>query len=620
MHQVLVSPDSTTRRPRRLGLALLAIVLSVTPLLRAQDTDSKSKALEMKLPLMVLNFASFDRAREAAGLFLQQGDQTKLDEDFTKWIQGTLKDTAGFDRTKPFGTMFFLKPGLLPGMTSIAYLPVTDKTKALDTLATVGTAQGKLKPLDGTSDSYEIDYGVGPRPKVTVRHMNGYLFILDPMSEREELERDLPDPVTLTARLTNRYDLSYAVMIKHVPPAIKTIFREYLKNQIQAQMQQRDNEPDSVYRLRRINGQSSLDLMDRIIQSAEEGTIGGRIDRDSRHAILELEIAGTPDNKLAKYFQDTSGRKSAFANLLEDPATLTVAGSSVFDVKQRKLLEEFFAAAEQDLVDRATSRGQPAIVDAARPLFKAFRAGAEAGHFDMIFQVKGETAGEYTALAALRVPGGSAFPQQVQAFLERAKELAAEDGSRLEPLEIAAESLEEVPVHRYKVTLPAGGFDRLWGPEPHVYLCVSSQAVWLAFGGDAALPTLRQAVDLSNQPVTPDLDRRSRSPMQFVTHLQKWIALAQEPEDDAPPSGASPEVLQAAFGSGGDAIRGDMLPTDTGLRLTIEFEEGSVGWLGRVIGLRRDRRQNRNRDAATPTESEAASPPARPKPVPAGND
>lgn len=587
----VIHGTSLTRRAGTLALWLLTGVLTGCLPVQAQESVLQ-KSLEMKQPLMVVNAASFDRLRESAGIVLRQGARGELEEQIQNWISGPLKDVNGFDRSRPFGVMFYIKPGLAPGMTSIAYLPVEDKNKALDTLATVAGAKGQIRSVDGSTDRYEIDYGFGPRPTV-IRYQDDYLFVLDPTSEPEDIERDLPDPQKLAARLTDRYDVAFSIMIRNVPPALKTIFREYFKAQIEAEMQQKDDEPDAAYRLRRMNGQSFLDSVDRIVQQGEEGTIGARIDPATSKATLEFDIAGAPDSKLAKYFQDISGKRSAFANLLDHPSTLTIAGSSMFDQKQRKMLGEFFDAAEQDLAARAASNNVESLLEVTAPLFKVFRAAVENGHFDAIFQMTGEEPEKYAAVAAFRLPGGSKFPEQVQSFMERAKEAGSENAN-LQKLEIAADTISDFPVHRLQVPLSDPNFARLWGPEPHAYFYVSSQAIWLAFGGDAALPALRNCVDLAAQPVDPQLDRRSRAPLQFVTHMSRWIPLASE--DSSGPN--SREFLESAFGSGGDAIRADMLPTDAGIRLTVEFEEGTLGWLGRAIGFGVDRRGELRRNPA----------------------
>lgn len=583
-----------TNLTRRVGtLALLLVTGVLTGCLPVQAQESVlQKSLEMKQPLMVVNAASFDRLRESAGIVLRQGARGELEEQIQNWISGPLKDVNGFDRSRPFGVMFYIKPGLAPGMTSIAYLPVEDKNKALDTLATVGGSKGEIRSVDGSTDRYEIDYGFGPRPTV-IRYQDDYLFVLDPTSEPEDIERDFPDPQKLAARLTDRYDVAFSIMIRNVPPALKTIFREFFKAQIEAEMQQKDDEPDAAYRLRRMNGQSFLDSVDRIVQQGEEGTIGARIDPATSKATLEFDIAGAPDSKLAKYFQDISGKRSAFANLLDHPSTLTIAGSSMFDQKQRTMLGEFFDAAEQDLAARAASNNVERLLEVTGPLFKVFRAAVENGHFDAIFQMTGEEPEKYAAVAAFRLPGGSKFPEQVQSFMERAKEAGSENAN-LQKLEIAAETIGDFPVHRLQVPLSDPNFSRLWGPEPHAYFYVSPQAIWLAFGGDAALPALKKCVDLAAQPVDPQLDRRSRAPLQFVTHMSRWIPLASE--DASGPN--SRDFLESAFGAGGDAIRADMLPTDAGIRLTVEFEEGTLGWLGRAIGFGVDRRGELRRNPA----------------------
>ncbi|HTN04528.1 MAG TPA: hypothetical protein VL132_21745, partial [Planctomycetaceae bacterium] len=149
MGSLQVVPRANLTKPFGVLACLLTVaILAGGGRLQAQES-ALEKSLEMKLPLMMVNAASFDRLKESAGIVLRQGARAELEEQIQKWITGTLRDVNGFDRTRPMGLMFFIKPGLAPGMTTIAYLPVEDKTKALDTLATVGGATGQVLPVDG---------------------------------------------------------------------------------------------------------------------------------------------------------------------------------------------------------------------------------------------------------------------------------------------------------------------------------------------------------------------------------------------------------------------------------------------------------------------------------------
>ena len=215
----------------------------------AQAQDDRSN--EIDYPLVLINSAGVQRLRNSAGFMFQTAQQqTKLD-GLDPWMETTLKDLKGIDRDKSFGMMLYLAPGLIGAPVGISYIPVTNLDDALTTLA-YGT--GTITPVDGKSGRHEIAYG--ERFKIRTLHRGDYLFLVGPDGSDDALDRNFPDPTKLTARLSSQYDIAISLLIKSVPPGIKTLFVEFLKNQSQAEFQQKDGEPESSYRLRRANGES----------------------------------------------------------------------------------------------------------------------------------------------------------------------------------------------------------------------------------------------------------------------------------------------------------------------------------------------------------------------------
>ena len=113
----------------------------------------------------------------------------------------------------------------------------------------------------------------------------------------------------------------------------------------------------------------------------------------------------------------------------------------------------------------------------------------------------------------------------------------------------------------------------------YLYLYATPQAVWFAFGGDAALDALKEAVAQAALPQDP-MQNRNRVPFQFVTHAKNWLSVASE---ETPRQASFNETARASFESENDAMRLDVRPTDNGVRLRIEFEEGFIALMGRGI-------------------------------------
>lgn len=567
----------TAVSPAGRSLRLLLAVAFVWSGLAIPASAQEETSTEIDYPLVLINSASVQRLRNNAGFMFQAADQQNKVDGLDPWMETTLKDLKGIDRDKPFGMMLYLAPGLIGAPVGISYIPVTNLDDALTTLA---YGVGTVAPVDGKSDRHEIRYG--ERFKIRTLHRGGYLFLVGPDGSEDALDRNFPDPIKLGARLSSRYDIAVSLLIKSVPPGIKTLFVEYLKNQSQAEFQQKDGEPESAYRLRRANGEGWLELVDKVVNQGEEMTIGGRMDPEKRSAYIDFEIAGTSDSKLAKFFQNMAGKRTYFGNLLQNQATLTMSVSWLLDEKQRELFGQFFDAAKKDITDKADKEGVAGVMPIIDPLFRALSASAEAGHIDGFVQMTGDEPGRFALIGGAKLIATRNLPAQIESLLQFAKDHPNENeevAQQVAKLELAADSIDSHPVHRLQITPPDEEGRKMFGESPHLYLYATPQAVWFAFGGDAALETLKSAVAQAAEPQDPQ-QNRNRVPFQFVTHAKNWLSVATE---ETPRQVSFNENARASFESDNDTMQIDVRPTDSGIRVRVEFQEGFIALMGRGI-------------------------------------
>lgn len=589
------------RRNSRLALfGVLAFVtgLFAEPAIRPLRADDESKTIDY--PLVVFNVAGIQRLQDNAKFMFETANHPHLVDLVEKWTVTTLKDFHGIDRTKPFGTFTYMPSSFVGTPVTIAYVPITNLDDALQTFA---YGAGTINAVDGKRGWNEIRYGANF--VMRTRQVGDYLFMVGPDGDEETLDKNFPDPIKLTSRLSSQYDAAVSLQIKNVPPTMKTLFLEFLKNSAQAEMQQRDGEPESAYRLRRANGDSWLELIDRVIMQGEEFTIGGRMDPDARKAHIDFEIAGTSDSKLAKFFQDMSGKKTHFGNLIANPATFTMSASWLLSEKQRPLMAAFFDAARKDLADVSSKNNVDGLGPLVEPLLKALAATADAGHVDLFAQLLGDEPGRFALVAGARVNGGRNLPNQIAELLEFAK--ANSNGNQvLEQLEIASSEIDSVPVHRVQINPPDKPGQRMFGETAHLYLHVTPQVIWVSFGGDAALEQLNTSVAQVALPQDPQ-QNRGRVPFLFVTHASNWLTVADDSNRRAE---AFNEQARAAFQPENDAMQILVRPTDSGMRTRIEFEEGFIALMGRGFakgieqgvfqgGRRRGRQNDEDPPAAT---------------------
>ena len=456
----------------------------------------------------------------------------------------------------------------------ISNLPVTNLDEALETLA---NETGTIIPVEGKKNQYEIHYTESFKLRTLYR--NGYLFLVGPDGNDSSLDRNFPDPEKMTSRLTSQYDIAISVPIRSIPIGLKTTFLAFFASQSKANLQQRDDEPASVYRLRRANGEFWIDLIEKIVNQGNEVTLGARIDNAKKNAHIDFEVSGTRDSKLAKLFQNMAGKRTYFGNLLANPSTFTMSVSWLLEEKQRKLFVSYFEAAQKDLAGKALTKDEmSSLAKIADPIFKTLMTTADVGHLDAIAQLTGTEQGEFTLIGGVKLATSRELPAQIEELLQFLKDNS--DGNELAMnLELGFDSIDSLPVHRLPINPPDKGGQRLFGENANLYVYATPQAIWCAFGGDAALDTLKDAVQTTALPqdVTQN---RNRVPFQFVTHARNWLAVA---DDENPNAAGFNERARAAFESDNDAMTIEIRPTDSGVRIRTEFESGFISLMGRGI-------------------------------------
>ena len=91
----------------------------------AQEEAAESEPLLSGPPVAVVNVAGVDRLLDDTDYLFGSIGRSDMKE-VINGLLGNLGDLRGLDRTKPFGAMIYLKPGVVPQPGVIAYVPVTD--------------------------------------------------------------------------------------------------------------------------------------------------------------------------------------------------------------------------------------------------------------------------------------------------------------------------------------------------------------------------------------------------------------------------------------------------------------------------------------------------------------
>lgn len=568
-----------------LGMSLVGLLLAPSrPAIAQEEAEA---ALP---PLVVINIAGADRLLSDVNYMFH----TIGREDLTEVVNGFLSnigDLKGLDRKKSLGLMLYFQAGFPPSVDPVGFVPVDN---IADLLKTIELGPVKTKKVPGEENRYEIEAN---NQTLHVKLQGGYAYV---SNKDTAFDRELPDPGPLTQSLTQRYDLAASVNIEGIPEGLRTIFLDFLRAQTEAEMQQRDEEPEAPYRARKAAAMNNLKNIEALVKDGKSLTIGVDASQEAKSIVLELEIKARPSSGLAQDLKKFPGKPSVFANAYSEQIPLAVTGSWNLTTEDKKVFAEFVKAAELGATDAL--KGQNLDPAPLAGIVKSLESTVNTGSVDFFLQFVGEPPGKFSLIGGIKIDRTADFASGLQGTLQQLanwKELAT--------LELNVMTHNGVAFHRLLAKGDGGpGEKRLYGGMPEFYVGAGRGAVWFAIGKEGTDEQLKKAMTLVETVPTEPLTSDKIAPFQMVLNLSSWLALSGDDENpEAPPEAVreneKPEEAarraerQARFRdeqkARGDAAReafkpeNDRLlitsrPVQDGFRLRLQFDEGFIRFLG----------------------------------------
>ena len=596
----------------QLTAIVLAIVL-VADRSHAQDDDAADERREVAKPVITINLASVDTALKRADYLFASIERPEI-SDLISFKLSDVRDLKGINRELPAGVMIFISEGIVPLPNPVGYVPVDDIGEFGQTLEAVGA---KLTKLPEAEDLYELI----PQRGVSqfVSWQNGYAFIGQNI---DTVDRPFADPAVFGKTLAAKYDLCASATLRNTPDHIRELLLATLRNSTQAAMQQRDNEPEGAYRIRRAQAEGNLHFIESLLEHGEEATIGFKVDDVANHAFLELVVRAKPDTPFATELIEAVGKPSRFAPALDATVPLSLSISAMLNDYNRKTLSELFSVGQTEIsrslsqLPQDTPKDEIPELESVRGLFDSLRATIKAGHLDGFVQFFGNAEDKFVLAGGIKLVNGTAFGTGLAGILERAAKFANDV-----EIEVGVASHAAVVFHRITGKRAVGGF--MYGDAPSLYVGTDSQTVWFALGSENALPTLRAAIDKVNagQLQAPD---KEQAPFEFVMNMNHWVkiqaqaidaarARAEEARAAATEAAGRPgqptpdpdsqgrnarrqrgprfnELAGKAFEEpGSDVLHVDSRPIENGFRMRAQFENGFLRLIALAIAGQIDR-------------------------------
>jgi hypothetical protein len=554
-------------RALTVACCVLAVFLSGLGVghLPAQETKKKpSKAL----PFLVVCAASFDRLMDDADYMFEVAGRPEISEVIGGALAGA-RDLKGLNRDSSAGLLLFLD-GLKP--EPIGFVPVKDIDEMMKTI-TIGPVTTNKK----SDDLYEIR---GPNQSLFAKVVGEYAFI--GLSE-EALNKDLANPAQYTRRLSASYDLAINLNLKSIPKASRNLLLDFLRASTETQLQQRDDEPDAAFRIRKAGGMANLESLEMFLTQAEEATLGFNVSSENKEAFSEIVITADPKSEYAKILNELGSSRSQFTSLLSTPASLTTSASLKLDKNARAFLKELLSVSQGQLV-KELAKPETSDDEKKSPiteLFDSVQATVTDGKLDFVVQLLGDPPGPFTLVGGVKIADAEKFNVGLQEIIGRLK-----DKSEFETVETKVAEHRGVTLNRLQVKNVPDAANRVFGKGHGLYVGAGNGALWFSIGAEDGLPTLKKVIDkvadapVNDNPVTP---------AQFVLHLSSWLGMLERPDGSAD---AIVELMRESFAQGGGTIRAELKPITNGMQARLSFDEGFIKLVGKAIGKRMDDRRN----------------------------
>ena len=455
-------------RPPRVFLPLLALAAAAFAPRALAQTSDEPPAEELK-PVALLSFAGVDRARSDVGFLFEtvdRGDMTEVVDGYLDFVN----DLDGVDKTKPLGVMLFLKPGFVPIPAPVGFVPVTD-VQALRESVSFGDSVSTEKLRD---DLFEIK---GPRNTLFALIAGGYALV---SNEREFLEENrLPAPLPIAGPLAARSDVAVAGLPKNIPPGMRSLFQNFLRQNTQTQMQRRDNEPEAAFRVRKAQAKRNLEVFEAMLEGSDAIRLAIDASAERRTVEIELDFEAIAGTKWAEAFAQSENRATPFDVLYDGDAPLSVvAGTQLAEWDVEVLTEQITVGQDEiaaflsglrpenddapesprqaELVANREAGGSdydlvdPAARRLAEDVTEPILVTVENKELDFMLQFRrDERPGGMTILGAARIGQSERFAAAVPKLLER---IAAVNPEFDRILTLNVETVDDVTWHEFDFT------------------------------------------------------------------------------------------------------------------------------------------------------------------------
>ena len=611
----------------RLALLVMLVIAPANAFAQTSgDEEEFSLLKEGNRPLATVTFASANRFVDETRYIFDAAGSPESFEVVENWLADTLNNLEGFNRDKPFGIMVYLPIAIPPLPEFIAYVPVDSITDAQKLIEKAPVVVRK----EAEEGRYEI---IGPRQTTPMLIRDGYAYFpLGNSPSPEILDREIPNPEQLVSWQAREFDVSVCLDVESIPPATRTLLTTLLTSGISTQLQQRDGEPEGAYKMRRAEGERSLEALKQLLDEMQKLTFGLDVVQEERAVNIDMVFDVKSGTQLLEDIFASTTKPSYFIPLLDETAPVSLSMSQIMAERDRKAYAEILDGLKMEVIRQIEVNNLGPTPDENGAIgrgLSALQRTLEEGHLDIFAQFYQDADDKLAIIGAMRVLDGEDVSLGLQDALGRLQDI--NEIEQAGELEVGSGQHHGVTFNRltFRDTPPEA--EQIFGQNIGITVGAGGRSVWFCMGGDSSYDQLTSVMDQLQNAIQAPIERSNPSNFRMIFNVNKLVemamsaqsagresraveaaAQAQEAEEvaetalaDAGGRNASSEssegrggrngrrprvdggqIFRDTMAEGDDRVEVDFRLTESGGRTRIRLEEGFVKIFGRLISAR----------------------------------
>lgn len=543
----------------RILTALLGLTLLVSAHLPQVFAGEPVSVNNSDAPILLVTAASAERLLGDMDFIFETAERKEY-SPIARGFIALMGDLRGIDRTKPFGLMLLVDPGIAPDPVFIGFVPVTDIAELTKTLQLHRII---LEQKQGKENRYVLS---APDRKYQVVEQQGYLFLA---RNEKSLDRQFPDPVALTKPLCDKYDIGAVTLIRNAPHDMKEMLIDLFRAGTEWAHDKRRYESKDQHKIRTLQNQLLLSLAESLLRDGDTLTLGWNLSRKKKQASLEIDLETRPGSDLARRLKQLGQLQGRFENSTKETPALSASSTLQLTNTENDLLEESLNQNIQALFDKETL--PQSYRTELETLFQSLHPTIQKGRLDSALRLEGEKFGQYRLTGGITLARDTEVRNALIRFFEKLKT----DGYAAR-LELNAVKHQNVSLHRIAWEAERTILRSLFGSRVAIYFGTGSDAFWMTMTAEEnALPAIKQLID-AGKPSTQTAKQGGSKLVSLTTSISRWLPLISG--DD---SNQLWKAANAAFSQGGDSFTLNLRGTDRNVALRLRFEEGFIRFAGR---------------------------------------